>query len=80
MTVEADCDNILETLLDPHPEFASLIKDVIPDVTPENITAVFRDPTAEVTMFVPPREHAAGLQNAYNVGDLTAEQVRHLLF
>jgi hypothetical protein len=75
LTVEEDCGNVLESLLEPYPEFASLLKDVMPDVTPENITDVFIDPAAEVTVLVPPRESAAGLRYAYENGDLTKEEV-----
>jgi hypothetical protein len=80
LTVEEDCGNVLESLLEPYPEFASLLKDVIPDVTPENITDVFIDPAAEVTVLVPPRESAAGLLHAYENGDLTKQEVCFFLY
>lgn len=75
-TVVSDsCKAVLEALEIINAEFATLVRDVIPAVTPEDTYAVFNDPEASITILVPPRPSANGLVYAYEQGNVTAKQV-----
>jgi hypothetical protein len=77
IAVVETCTNIMEALKrNKFDDLYEIIKNIMPDVTSDEDKEVFTDASAEVTMFVPPREDVAGVLHAFNVGDLTAEEVR----
>ena len=76
VTVVATCNNVLQSLKkNGFVELAALVEEVMPPVTPDDVDALFTNPSAEVTFFVPPREAAAGVLHSHEQGDMTAEEV-----
>jgi hypothetical protein len=70
------CTNIIEALKrDSFEELYEVITNIMPAVTSDEDNEVFTDADSEVTLFVPPRQDVAGVLHAFNLGDLTAEEV-----